>query len=177
MSAAESALAAGTSPRNACGVSAYVVASGPGQPGLTLGAQKWPSAALASTLGPPACGGAVLSAAVAGARASRLRTVLEAHGPGNRQLFIPTDGRVVEPTPRGVTTSEGQTTRSLCAAGLGDQAHVRYGVALDGEPPRGRRRLALRIIWSNGRIARPRLGEPDATPTFGSRCSSRRGVR
>ncbi len=129
-------------------------ASAQAHPGLTTRPHRVAHAALASTLVLTACGGAVSVPAVADSpAASRLRTVLEAAWAGYRQVFIQPDGRVVDPTRGGVTTSEGQSYALLRAVWMGDRvtfqtvwrwtaSHLQGGV---GSP--------FASLWSNGGIA------------------------
>ena len=85
--------------------------------------------------------------------ASRLRTVLAAAWSGYRQAFIQPDGRVVDPTRGGITTSEGQSYALLRAVWMGDRvtfetvwrwtaSHLQVG---GGSP--------FASLWSDGSIA------------------------
>ncbi len=130
------------------------VASALAPPGLTSRTQRVASAALASTLALAACGGAVpVPSGGASPAASRLRTVLAAAWSGYRQAFVQPDGRVVDPTRGGVTTSEGQSYALLRAVWMGDwgtfqtvwrwtASHLQVG---GGSP--------FASLWSNGSIA------------------------
>ncbi|MFI5286276.1 MAG: glycosyl hydrolase family 8 [Candidatus Dormibacteria bacterium] len=83
---------------------------------------------------------------------TRLRTVLTDAWAGYKQVFIHTDGRVVDPTRDGSTTSEGQGYALLRAVWMSDQptfesvwrwtaGHLQHGA---GAP--------LASLWSNGRV-------------------------
>ena len=112
--------------------------------GLTARTYRVASAALATTLVLSACGGAVsVPAGGASPAASRLRTVLEAAWAGYRQVFIQPDGRVVDPTRGGVTTSEGQSYALLRAVWMGD-------------------RVTFQTVW---RWTASHLGEASARPS------------
>jgi endoglucanase len=129
-------------------------ASAQAQTGLPARTQRVATAALASTLALAACGAA--SSAPAGASpppvSTRLRTVLSSAWAGYKQVFIQPDGRVVDPTRGGVTTSEGQSYALLRAVWMGDQttfntvwswtaAHLELG----GDAP-------FASLWSDGRV-------------------------
>ena len=128
-------------------------ASARAQPGLTTRTQKVATAALATTLALAACGAAgSVPAGGASPAASRLRMVLDAAWAGYRQVFIQPDGRVVDPTRGGVTTSEGQSYALLRAVWMDDRVtfetvwrwtagHLQGG----GSP--------FASLWSNGMIA------------------------
>ena len=112
------------------------------------------SAALASTLALAACGAA--SSAPAGASpqpvSNRLRTVLSSAWAGYKQVFIQPDGRVVDPTRGGVTTSEGQSYALLRAVWMGDRttfnsvwSWTATHLQLGGDAP-------FASLWSDGRV-------------------------
>jgi endo-1,4-beta-D-glucanase Y len=84
--------------------------------------------------------------------ASRVRTLLAAAWEGYKQVFIQPDGRVVDPTRGGVTTSEGQAYALLRAVWIGDQQAfdrvwhwAATNLQVGGVP--------FASLWSNGRIA------------------------
>ena len=128
-------------------------ASAQAQTGLPARTQRVASAALASTLVLAACG--LSSPAAASPRptaSSRLRTVLDAAWAGYKQVFIQSDGRVVDPTRGGVTTSEGQSYALLRAVWLGDQTTfdtvwrwTATHLELGGSAP-------FASLWSDGRV-------------------------
>jgi len=79
--------------------------------------------ALVASLVIAACGGVASPPQTTPARqtSSRLRAVVDATWAGYKQVFIQRDGRVIDPTRNGITTSEGQGYALLRAVWMGDQ--------------------------------------------------------
>lgn len=101
-----------------------------------------------------ACGGAPSAPAgiAATPATSRLRTVLADSWAGYKQVFIQPDGRVVDPTRGGVTTSEGQGYALLRAVWMGDETTFEKVWSWTAGNLQAGAGAPFASLWSNGRI-------------------------
>jgi endoglucanase len=111
-------------------------------------------AALASTL---VLGGCAAGSASPGTPnpppSNRLLTVLRATWAGYKQAFIQADGRVVDPTRGGVTTSEGQSYALLRAVWMGDQQEFEAVWRWTASNLMHRGGAPFASLWRDGRVA------------------------
>src|SRR5487761_1306276 len=90
--------------------------------GLALAGCGAASPVMPAAPGRATAGGSSSASAVAAEPSSRLLSVLQQGWAGYREAFIRPEGRVIDPTRGGITTSEAQSYALLRAVWMGDRA-------------------------------------------------------